>query len=84
MPVFIVQAVQRSDDGARSVRVANRWPHEAAGLEEAMAYIDATPSSFDGWDNANTFEVVTLGGQLLASRPLKSADWTIEAAKEAE
>ncbi len=75
MPVFIVQAVQRSQDGARSVRVANRWPFEADGLQATKDFVDKTPT-FDGWDNANTFEVVTTGGKLLASRSFASAKWS--------
>lgn len=69
MPVFILQAVQRSADGSTSVRVASRWPYQAEDLESAKAFIDATPV-YSGWEKVDAFEVVTPEGKLLAKRDL--------------
>ena len=75
MPVFIVQAVQRSVDGSTSVRVISRWPYQADDLESTKAFVDATPK-FAAWDTVDAYEVVTPEGKLLAKRPYVSDDWT--------
>ena len=75
MPVVLLQAVQRSADGSNSVKVVSRWPYQAADLDAAKAFLDATPA-FSGWSDIDAYEGRTTEGKLLAKRrKAGAAEW---------